>query len=265
MIPNVLSIAGSDPSGGAGIQADLKTFAALRCYGLSVITALTVQNTQKVEGFCVLPADFVAGQIDALFADSAIAAVKIGMTASPEIINAIADRLALYRPPTAVLDPVLAASSGAALAVGDIAETLVTRLAPLVSLVTPNLMEAAALAKAPLPQSLDDMKAIAKHLHGRGFAAVLVKGGHREAQSCDDVLFDGVDFRVFSLPRVVTQNTHGTGCTLSAAIAAQLAQGYDLAAAVEAAKSFVQAALASAEQLSVGKGAGPLNHFQRFW
>ncbi len=265
MIPNVLSIAGSDPSGGAGLQADLKTFAALRCYGLSVVTALTVQNTQGVYGLSVVPAEFVAAQIDALFADSAIKAVKIGMTASPATIETLAEKLARYRPEPIVLDPVLAASGGAALAVGDIAASLVAHLAPHVSLVTPNLMEAAALAGSPVPESLDDMRAIAKRLHAQGFAAVLVKGGHREARTCDDILFDGVNFRSFSTPRVPTRNTHGTGCTLSAAIAAHLAQGLDLAAAVEAAKLYLQRALETADQLDVGQGAGPLNHFHRFW
>jgi len=265
MTPNVLSIAGSDPSGGAGIQADLKTLAALRCYGLSVVTALTVQNTQGVEGFCVLPANFVAGQIDALFADSLIKAVKIGMTAAPEIAAAIADRFALYRPQAVVLDPVLASSSGSALSLGDVADSLVAHLAPYVTLITPNLVEAAQLAKASVPESLVDMQEIAKRLHGQGFAAVLVKGGHREASSCDDVLFDGTNFRIFTSPRVPTFHTHGTGCTLSSAIAAYLARGHELAQAVEAAKLYLQSALETADALNVGKGPGPLNHFHRFW
>ncbi len=265
MIPNVLSIAGFDPCGGAGLQADLKTFAALRCYGLTVVTGLTVQNTQGVHGLSVVPAEFVAAQIDALFADSDIKAVKIGMLASLDIVEIVADRLARYRPPAIVLDPVLAASSGAALAVDDIAESLVTYLAPRVTLVTPNLMEAASLAKARVPESLADMHEIAKRLHGQGFAAVLLKGGHRDVQSCDDVLFDGASFRVFAMPRVTTRHTHGTGCTLSAAIAAYLALGLDLAQAVEAAKLYLQRALESADALNVGEGAGPLNHFHRFW
>ncbi|MGB8277023.1 MAG: bifunctional hydroxymethylpyrimidine kinase/phosphomethylpyrimidine kinase [Methylovirgula sp.] len=265
MIPNVLSIAGSDPCGGAGLQADLKTFAALRCYGLSVVTALTVQNTRGVYGLSVVAAEFVAAQIDALFADSDIKAVKIGMLASLDIVEIVAERLARYRPPAIVLDPVLAASTGAALATGDIAESLVTHLAPRVTLVTPNLMEAAQLAKAPVPESLADMQEIAKRLHERGFVAVLVKGGHREAMSCDDVLFDGASFRVFSMPRVTTRHTHGTGCTLSAAIAAYVALGLDLAQAVEAAKLYLQRALESADALNVGEGPGPLNHFHRFW
>lgn len=261
MIPNVLTIAGSDPSGGAGIQADLKTFAALRCYGLSALTALTVQNTQGVENILLVPPNFVAAQIDALFADSRISAVKIGMTASPAIVDALAERLAFYRVAPIVLDPVLASSSGTALATEDLVYSIIARLAPLVALVTPNLAEAAALAETELPRSLEDMQAIGERLHAKGFAAVLVKGGHRNAESCDDVLFDGRKAHVFSMPRVPTPNTHGTGCTLSSAIAAYLAQGFALVAAVEAAKAYVQQALESADALSVGRGAGPLNHF----
>ncbi|TAL78103.1 MAG: bifunctional hydroxymethylpyrimidine kinase/phosphomethylpyrimidine kinase [Beijerinckiaceae bacterium] len=264
-IPNVLAIAGSDPCGGAGIQADLKTFAALGCYGLSAITALTAQNTLGVENVCLVPADFVAAQIDALFADCTISAVKIGMTGSPDIIEVIREKLARNRPQKVVLDPVLAASSGAALTVGDVAATLVNRLASHVSLITPNLMEAAVLAKVSVPKTLDDMRDVAKRLHGLGFAAILVKGGHRDGATCDDLLYDGREFQIFSTPRVATRNTHGTGCTLSSAITAFLAKGYELPDAVEAAKSYLQNALEHADRLDVGKGHGPLHHFYRFW
>lgn len=264
-IPNVLAIAGSDPCGGAGVQADLKTFAALGCYGLSAITALTAQNTLGVEDICLVPADFVAAQIDALFADCAIKAVKIGMTGSPDIIGVIGERLSRYRPQAVVLDPVLAASSGTALAVGDVPAAMVSRLASHVSLITPNLTEAAALAKVEVPRTLDDMRDVAKRLHKLGFAAVLIKGGHRDGATCDDLLYGGGDFRIFSKPRVVTRNTHGTGCTLSSAIAAFLAKGVELPEAVEFAKSYLQNALEHADRLHVGKGHGPLNHFQQFW
>ncbi len=264
-IPNVLSIAGSDPSGGAGIQADLKTFAALRCHGLSVLTALTAQNTQGVKEVFALPPAFVAAEIDALFEDSAIASVKIGMLGSRETVEIVAERLARRRARTIVLDPVFSSSSGQALAAEDIAKSLVIHLAPLVSLITPNLVEAAKLAEVPVPKTLAEMQAVAKRLHARGFAAVLIKGGHREAESCDDILFNGNEFHTFTAPRVATRNTHGTGCTLSSAIAAHLAHGLDLVSAIEAAKRFLQAALETADQLSVGKGAGPLNHFHAFW
>lgn len=264
-IPNVLSIAGSDPSGGAGIQADLKTFAALRCYGLSVVTGLTAQNTEGVTDVFLVPAPFVAAQIDSLFADSAIKAIKIGMTASAENVETIAERLAHFSASPVVLDPVLASSNGQPLAKDDIGESLVKHLAPRVSLVTPNLSEAAKLSGKPMPRSVAEMQDIARRLHDRGFAAVLVKGGHRQAETCDDVFFDGADIRIFSTPRVPTRNTHGTGCTLSAAIAAHLAQGLALASAIEAAKQFLQHALETADALNVGKGPGPLNHFHRFW
>lgn len=262
-IPNVLSIAGSDPSAGAGIQADLKTFAALGCYGLCAVTALTVQNTQGVLDVTVLPADLVAAQIDALFADSAIKAVKIGMLGSAEIAETVAERLARYKPPFVVLDPVLASSGGKALAAAALAKTIVARLAPHVTLVTPNLMEAAELAEMDLPRTADDIRAVAKALHKRGFAAVLVKGGHSESASADDILFDGQNYQTFSLPRLVARNTHGTGCTLSSAIAAYLARGETLAASIAAAKDYLQSALAGADRLSVGKGVGPLDHFYR--
>lgn len=265
MIPNVLSIAGADPSGGAGIQADLKTFAALRCYGLSAITALTVQNTRGVTDVFVVPADIVAAQIDALFADSDIKAVKIGMLGSAEIAEVVASALARYRPAAIVLDPVMAATSGASLAVDDVGTSMITHLAPLVTLITPNLAEAAQLAKAPVPETLADMRMLASRLNACGFSAVLIKGGHRAGESCDDVLFDGSSFHVFTAPRVATPHTHGTGCTLSAAIAAHLALGRNLVAAIDAAKSYVQKALAAADRLSVGKGPGPLNHFHLLW
>jgi hydroxymethylpyrimidine/phosphomethylpyrimidine kinase len=262
-VPNVLSIAGSDPSAGAGIQADLKTFAALGCYGLCAITALTVQNTQGVLDVAALPAAFVAAQIDALFADSMIEAVKIGMLGSAEVAETVADRLARYQPPFVVLDPVLASSGGKALGPASLAKTILDRLAPHVSLITPNLMEAAELAEMELPRTVDDMKSVAKALHAQGFAAVLVKGGHHDGDSADDILFDGEDYRTFSLPRLATRNTHGTGCTLSSAIAAYLARGEALPASIAAAKEYLQGALAAADALSVGKGPGPLDHFHR--
>jgi hydroxymethylpyrimidine kinase/phosphomethylpyrimidine kinase len=262
-IPNVLSIAGSDPSAGAGIQADLKTFAALGCYGLCAITALTVQNTQGVIDISVLPAALVAAQIDALFADSAIKAIKIGMLGSAEVAEMVADRLGRYQPPFVVLDPVLASSGGKALAPASLAKTMIERLAPHVTLLTPNLMEAAELAGMERPRTPDDMKAVAKALHMQGFSAVLVKGGHSEGASADDILFDGADYRTFSLPRLATRNTHGTGCTLSSAIAAYLARGETLPASIAAAKDYLQGALAGADRLFVGNGAGPLDHFHR--
>jgi hydroxymethylpyrimidine/phosphomethylpyrimidine kinase len=265
MVPNVLSIAGFDPSGGAGVLADIKTFAALRCHGLAAITAITAQNTQGVAEIHLVPAEFVAAQIDALFADIDIAAVKIGMLASPEIAKVVAQSLAEHRGPPAVLDPVLTASSGDKLAVGDVADALLRHLAPLVTLLTPNLAEAAFLAEAPVPTTLAGMHKLAEQLHARGFKTVLVKGGHLEGATADDILFDGVSHHTFSAVRIATRNTHGTGCTLSAAIAANLALGLDLIQSIEAAKVYIRGALAAADELDVGHGPGPLHHFHRFW
>lgn len=265
MIPNVLTIAGSDPGGGAGVQADLKTFAALRCHGLSAITALTVQNTRGVFDIHTVPAAFVAAEIAALFDDSRIAAVKIGMLASGEIARAVGEVLARRQPAFVVLDPVRAASTGARLASEELAAAILTHLAPLVDLVTPNLAEAAWLCGAPLPAGLDDMEGLARELHRRGFRAVLVKGGHRDAATCDDLFFDGSAVKIFSGARVMTRNTHGTGCTLASAIAAYVAQGLPLDQAIERSKRFVAEALAAADALDAGAGAGPLNHFHAWW
>jgi hydroxymethylpyrimidine/phosphomethylpyrimidine kinase len=265
MVPNVLSIAGFDTSGGAGILADTKTFAALRCHGLAAITAVTAQNTQGVAEIHLMPAEFVAAQIHALFADIDIAAVKIGMLASPGIVKAVAQNLAEHRGAPVVLDPVLAASSGDQLAVSDVADALLQHLAPLVALLTPNLAEAARLAEAPAPTTLAGMHKLAEKLHGRGFKSVLVKGGHLKGATADDIFFDGVSHRTFSAARIATRNTHGTGCTLSAAIAANLALGLDLVRSIEAAKDYVGGALAGADELDVGRGPGPLHHFHRFW
>jgi hydroxymethylpyrimidine/phosphomethylpyrimidine kinase len=264
-IPNVLTIAGSDPSGGAGIQADLATFAALRCHGLSVIAALTAQNTRGVFATHVVPADFVARQIDVIFEDIAVAAVKIGMLATPENVEVVAARLEAHRPPFVVLDPVLAASSGDPLARAGVAEALLRRLLPLATLVTPNLDEAAVLGAEEVAPGQEGMRDAATALVARGARAVLVKGGHAEGPRCDDFLLDGTTGRLFSAPRVATRNTHGTGCTLASAIAARLAHGDDLGAAIAAAKAYLSAALAASEALRVGHGPGPLHHFHALW
>ncbi len=264
MSPNVLSIAGSDPSCGAGSQADIKTFAALGCYGLTAITALTVQNTQGVFDVHLPPPTFVAAEIDALFADSSIASVKIGMLASPALAKAVSEVLVRRQPAFVVLDPVLSASTGAALATTGLAVALVERFAPIASLITPNLAEAAWLCGAGVPASVDEMEKLAARLHQLGFRSVLLKGGHLDAATCDDLYFDGGVTKIYAGKRVATRNTHGTGCTLSAAIAAYVARGLDLAQAIEAAKVFVTGALEAADELHVGAGPGPLNHFHSF-
>lgn len=267
MTQNLLSIAGSDPSGGAGVQADLKTFAALRCYGMAALTALTAQNTRRVVAAELVAPRFVAAQIDAIFEDIKVAAVKIGMLGSAAIAEAVADRLAAHRPPFVVLDPVLVATSGDALGDAGVAAAMIERLFPLASLVTPNLDEAGQLAGTARPSGLEAMREAARRLHGLGAKAVLVKGGDAGGASSDDLLFDAEGETVFSAPRVDTRHTHGTGCTLSAAIAAFLAQGEPLPAAIAAAKTYLIGALAAADDLSVGRGDGhgPLNHFYALW
>jgi hydroxymethylpyrimidine/phosphomethylpyrimidine kinase len=265
MILNLLSIAGSDPSGGAGIQADLKTFGALGCHGMAVITALTAQNTRGVVAIHVPPADFVAAQIDAIFDDIEVAAVKIGMLACGAIVEEVADRLAFHKPRFIVLDPVLAASSGDALATSDVAQAMVRHLFPLATLITPNLSEAARLSGHVLAADQEGMRRGAALLHARGAKAVLVKGGDMNGATSDDLLFDGVATRRYSAPRIATRNTHGTGCALSAAIAVFLARGHELGEAIGAAKAYLNGALAAADALTVGQGHGPVHHFHEFW
>lgn len=261
MIPNVLSIAGSDPSGGAGIQADLKTFAALGCYGMAAVTALTAQNTQGVAGVHVPPADFVALQIATIFADIDVAAIKIGLLPSSEIVAAVAKELTRHKGRPIILDPVLVATSGDALSADDVPAALVKYLFPLATLVTPNIAEGARLADCALPRDLAEVRLLAPSLLEKGARAVLLKGGHLEGESADDLLFDAAGETLFSAPRIATKNTHGTGCTLASAIAAYLAKGLDLIEAIKAAKIFLTCALKDADALSVGKGHGPLNHF----
>ena len=260
---NILSIAGSDPSGGAGIQADLKTFGALGCYGMAVITALTAQNTRGVSAVHIPPADFVAAQIDAIFADIEVAAVKIGMLATGEIAWVVADRLRHHRAQNIVLDPVLVATSGDSLGAPDVVAAMRAALFPLATLATPNLPEAARLAEAPLPDDLAGMIACGQKMLAQGARSVLVKGGHLKADAARDVLVQAGLTRVFEAPWLATRNTHGTGCTLSSAIAAGLGQGLDLAGAISAAKTYLGGALRHAASLNVGQGHGPVQHFHR--
>jgi hydroxymethylpyrimidine/phosphomethylpyrimidine kinase len=260
-IPNVLSIAGSDPGGCAGIQADLKTFAALGCHGMAAITALTAQNTLGVSAVHMVPAEFVGEQIAMIFADIAVAAVKIGMLGSPEIVEAVAAALAPYPSVPVVLDPVLVATSGAVLGSDAVIAAMRQHLFPRASIITPNLAEAARLGDMPVSSSRAAMEAVASRLYAGGTAAWLIKGGHGVDDRSDDVLFDGEAFAWFSAKRVATLNTHGTGCTLSSAIAAFLAKGLPRDAAVREAKAYLTAALAGADALDVGSGPGPVDHF----
>jgi hydroxymethylpyrimidine/phosphomethylpyrimidine kinase len=260
-----LTIAGSDSSGGAGIQADLKTFAALGVYGASAITALTAQNTQGVTGIHDVPPDFIVAQIDAVFEDLDVGAVKIGMLSQSAAIVAIARALDRNKAKNIVLDPVMIAASGARLLADDAIATLKKELISRALLITPNLPEATALTGAPEAKSEAEMAAQAKQLLGAGARNVLIKGGHGEGPESVDLLI-GPDLDVrLAAPRHPSRNTHGTGCTLSSAVAAGLAIGLDLAAAVRAAKDYVTAAISAADKLAIGHGYGPLHHFHALW
>ncbi len=261
-----LTIAGSDSGGGAGIQADLKTFSALGVYGASAITALTAQNTCGVQGIHDVPPAFVAAQCDSVFSDLAVRAVKIGMLGRMAVIDAVAD--ALDRHATGipvVLDPVMVATSGDRLLDDAAVSALRGRLLRRADLITPNLPEAAALLGEPVAAGVDEAEAQGRRLLGLGARAVLVKGGHGTEAESIDVLVTPEGIRRLSGPRVATRNTHGTGCTLSAAIAAELAKGARLAEAVEQGKLYVGGAIAAAERLSIGRGHGPVHHFFRQW
>jgi hydroxymethylpyrimidine/phosphomethylpyrimidine kinase len=260
-----LTIAGSDSGGGAGIQADLKTFAALGVYGASAITALTAQNTRGVAAIHAVPADFVTAQIDAVFSDLAVAAVKIGMLGSADVAVAVAAALDKWGAANVVLDPVMVATSGDRLIGEDAVAALKRLLIARARVVTPNLPEAAALLDTGIATDEDEMHAQAEKIVALGAQAVLIKGGHGEGAESVDVLLDGGTVTRLAAPRIATRNTHGTGCTLSSAIAAGLAKGEKLGDAVHHAKDFVTAAIAAADQLGIGHGHGPLHHFHAAW
>jgi hydroxymethylpyrimidine/phosphomethylpyrimidine kinase len=262
--PVALTIAGSDSGGGAGIQADLKTFSALGVFGASVITAITAQNTMGVRAVEDISPAMIAARIDAVFDDIAVGATKIGMVSRAETIAIIAGRLRHYgvRP---VLDPVMVATSGDRLLQPDAIDALRTQLMPIAALVTPNLHEAALLTRTPIAEDEAAMAAQAEAILEAGAAAVLVKGGHGEGPHSTDILLDGHTVTRFSKPRIHTRNTHGTGCTLAAAIAAGLARGLALPEAVGEAKDYLQGSLEAASTLSIGKGSGPVHHFHRWW
>jgi len=263
-VPIAVTIAGSDSSGGAGVEADLKTFSALGVYGACVITALTAQNTNGVFGIHSVPPDFIAAQINAVFTDLDVAAVKIGMLGNASAIDVVAAALDRYRRPNVVLDPVLAASSGERL----LQQGAIGRLRDLMRrarVVTPNLPEAAALLDTPQARDENEMRAQAEALLAFGTDAVLIKGGHGSGPESADLLVSTSGCLRLSAPRIATDNTHGTGCTLASAIAAGLAKGLALEDAVRQAKDYVTAALAAADRLGVGSGRGPLHHFHRWW
>ncbi|MGJ3265112.1 MAG: bifunctional hydroxymethylpyrimidine kinase/phosphomethylpyrimidine kinase [Salinarimonas sp.] len=260
-----LTIAGSDSGGGAGIQADLKTFSARGVYGGSVITALTAQNTRGVQGIYDVPAAFVAAQMDSVLSDLAVGAVKIGMLSKPAVIEAVAAGLARHGMTRIVLDPVMVAASGDKLLSDDAIETLRSVLLPHALVATPNLPEAAALLDEPIAETEDAMRAQGERLLALGPKAVLIKGGHASGPESVDLLVEEHGVTRLAAARVATRNTHGTGCTLSSAIAAELAKGASLADAVLEGKAYPPAGLAAADTLGIGSGHGPVHHFPGIW
>jgi len=260
-----VTIAGSDSGGGAGIQADLKTFSALGVYGASVVTAITAQNTQGVSAIHDVPAHVIGAQIDAVFSDLAVNAVKIGMLSVPAAIATVAAGLERWRQTLIVLDPVMIATSGDRLLAPDAVAVLKRELIPRALVVTPNLHEAAALTGLALAQNEDEMRTQAHALLAIGAKAVLIKGGHAQSADATDLLVTPSAVARFTAEKIDTKNTHGTGCTLSSAIAAGLAKGQRLDAAVADAKAYVTAAIAAADELDIGRGHGPVHHFHAWW
>lgn len=263
--PIALCIAGSDSGGGAGIQADLKAFSALGVYGASAITALTAQNTQTVSAIHPVPPEFVTQQLIAVLSDLDVSAIKIGMLASAPIIEAVSNLLQQYPQIPVVLDPVMIAKSGDALLQPDAVSAILEHLCPLATVMTPNIPEAARLIGGEEATTQEQMIDQARSLSEKGHCAVLLKGGHLEDSHSTDILHLNGEIYRFSFPRINTSNTHGTGCTLSSSIAAELAKGMSILQSVDAAEHYVHNAIASADQLRVGQGHGPVNHFHALW
>jgi hydroxymethylpyrimidine/phosphomethylpyrimidine kinase len=263
-VPVALTIAGSDSSGGAGIAADLKTFAALGVYGACVITALTAQNSKGVMAVHAAPADIVAAQLDAVFSDLDVAAVKIGMLANAPLIATVIGALTRHRARNVVLDPVMAASSGGDLLRAD-AMAALRDLIRHVRVLTPNLPEAAALLDAPTARDEAEMRAQAEKLLALGAGAVLIKGGHADGPESVDLLVENQSCLRLAAPRLATKNTHGTGCTLASALAAALAKGRPLDEAAHEAKAYISGAIAAADRLGLAASNGPLQHFYKWW
>jgi hydroxymethylpyrimidine/phosphomethylpyrimidine kinase len=272
-VPNVVSIAGVDPSGGAGLLADIKTFSALGAYGCGVVAALTAQNTQAVAGIHAPPTDFLRLQIDTLFADVAIAAVKLGMLGSTEIVATVAERLARYSPPFVVCDPVMVAKSGDHLLSRQAVATVREALLPQTFMLTPNLPEAGVLLEQRAPESVKEMYRAAERLREllplSSERWVLLKGGHLPGNELTDLLFDGDRMIEMPAPRIDTKHTHGTGCTLSSAVAALLPQQASafrpVESAVRGARGYLLRAIAASGALDVGQGQGPVHHFHAWW
>jgi hydroxymethylpyrimidine/phosphomethylpyrimidine kinase len=263
--PIALTIAGSDSGGGAGIQADLKTFSALGVFGCSAIASLTAQNTLGVQGVLPIPPAFVQQQIHSVLSDINVGAIKSGMLATADIIAAVADSLRAYPQIPFVLDPVMVATSGDRLLAEDAIHTLIFKLMPLATLITPNLHEAAVLLNTATASNLDQMQLQGEKILALGARAVLMKGGHIDGERATDILITAAGVKFFSAPRLQTNNTHGTGCTLASAIAAGLAKKLSLNDSVKQAKDYLHQALVHSEKLHVGQGAGPVHHFYSFY
>ncbi|MFA1561946.1 bifunctional hydroxymethylpyrimidine kinase/phosphomethylpyrimidine kinase [Aliivibrio fischeri] len=260
--PIVLTIAGSDSGGGAGIQADIKAISATGGYACSVITALTAQNTQGVTGIYPISGEFVEQQLDAVFSDLNVIGVKVGMLSDSDIIHSVAKKIKQYAPQYLVVDPVMVATSGDLLLQASAIDSLKSELLPLADVITPNLPEAAALVGGKVPKNEDEMVAMISELRQLGAKSVLLKGGHLEEDtSSTDLLILSDKVERLSNLRINTRNTHGTGCTLSSAIASYLAQGYKLQDAVSLGKEYITQAIIYADKLNIGKGHGPVNHF----
>jgi len=263
----VLTIAGSDSSGGAGIQADLKSFSANGVYGMSVITAITAQNTMGVFAVSDLEPEIIKSQIDAVFTDIVVDAVKIGMVSKISTIDVISEKLELYKPKNIVLDPVMISKSGYSLLKPESKSALIKKLIPLASLITPNVPEAEEILKEVNSdikeiETVEDMEKAAKEIYKLGCKSVLLKGGHMLGDAVD-VFYDGKEMLHFTTSRINTKNTHGTGCTLSSAIAANLALGYDMKDAIKKSKDYITTAIK--HSLDIGHGVGPTNHFYELY
>jgi hydroxymethylpyrimidine kinase/phosphomethylpyrimidine kinase len=258
MIKRALTIAGSDSGGGAGIQADLKAFENIGVFGMSALTAITAQNTLGVQGIYQLPPEFVAAQIDAVMTDIGADSVKVGMLGSSGVVEVVADRLNFYRVARAVIDPVMVATTGALLLQEEAVAAIREKLVPCAFIVTPNLYEAEVLAGMKI-KSEEDLRRAARIIHGMGAAGVLIKGGHARSEQASDTFFDGSEIHRFSRERVDTKNTHGTGCTLSSAIAAYLCFDKDPLAAIAKAKEYVHRKIRLAAAAGLGAGHGPVS------
>lgn len=254
---NLLTIAGSDSCGGAGIQADLKTFSAHGVYGMSVITAITAQNTQGVFAVQDITSDIIEAQLDAIFKDIEVHAVKIGMVSQIETIKSIAKKIRQYNPPNVVVDPVMISKSGYDLLNPEAKATLIKELVPLADLITPNIPEAEAIIGNKI-NTIEDMKEAAREVCSMGVKNVLIKGGHLPDRAVD-VLYDGKDFTFYEVERINTKNTHGTGCTLSSSIASNLGKGLEIKTAINKSKEYITVAIK--HSIDLGKGVGPTNHF----